>query len=68
MGTMTPTEARDKLKEIEDCRGDDEMAHNLEDAFRREVLRAIADGSPHSQELASIALQTGKIDFTRWCA
>lgn len=46
---------------------DDEVAHIREDRLRHRVLELIADGHPHSKELAQEVLQTSKLDFLRWC-
>jgi hypothetical protein len=48
--------------------GDDEAAHSMEDALRRDVLQAIANGSPDAVELARIALESESLIFARWCA
>lgn len=53
---------------IEEIKGDDEVAHSMEDALRAEVLQAIADGHEDHQDLATAALKTENIDFYRWCA
>lgn len=50
--------------------GDSETAHRLEDAFRADVLTAIANLETDSQpsELAALAMSTSQIAFQRWCA
>jgi hypothetical protein len=65
---VTIDEARRRLDDIRACVGDDEAAHSMEDALRRDVLQAIADGSPDAVELARIALESESLDFARWCA
>jgi hypothetical protein len=65
---VTVDEARRRLDDIRACAGDDEAAHSMEDALRRDVLQAIADGSPDAVELARIALESESLDFARWCA
>lgn len=64
--------AEDVCEEVEAIRrlavDDDEAAHIREDALRRDVLSAIADGAPNAAELAREALATSKIKFARWCA
>jgi hypothetical protein len=65
---VTTKEAIKRIEEIKAIAGDDERAHGEEDEFRGDVLRAIADGAPNTQELARLALTTGEIDFQRWCA
>lgn len=56
------------MKRIDRMAGDNESAHYEEDELRDDVLKAIAKGSRNAKELASIALQTGAIEFDRWYA
>ena len=65
---ITQAKVRRWLKHIENIKDDDEAAHSEEDALRREVLQAIADGHPDAVKLAALALVTQDIDFARWCA
>lgn len=67
---MTQDEARQWVERIKDIADDDEVAHGSEDELREAVLKAIANGLPadEAQALARIALQTGEIRFSRWCA
>jgi hypothetical protein len=65
---ITPDEARAALEEIRRKAADDEAAHAAEDRLRSRVLSAVALGSPHSVELAHIALATDDVKFCRWCA
>ena len=49
--------------------GDDETAHRLEDAFRADVLTAIANLETDApSQLAAVAISTSRIAFQRWCA
>ncbi len=68
--TMTIDEIKRRVEQIISVsRGDDEMAHTLEDRLHRDVLTAIATfncGSPH--ECAKEALRTMDINFSRYCA
>lgn len=50
--------------------GDSETAHRLEDAFRADVLTAIANLETDRQpsELAALTMSTSQIAFQRWCA
>lgn len=48
--------------------GDDEVAHNMEDALHADVLQAIATGADNPEKLAAEALKTKDIEFNRWCA
>jgi 3-isopropylmalate dehydratase small subunit len=58
----------EKIVEIGNTVSDDEgRAHALEDELYRDVLIAIANGAGNSRELATEALKTAEIDFTRWC-
>jgi len=55
---------RDKLAGIRDP----ENFHWSEDKLHRNVLLAVADGSPESVTLAKIALSTSHIKTIRWYA
>jgi len=65
---ITPEKVGAAIGYIVAIAGDDEAAHCAEDSLRREVLEAIAAGSPHARELAEMALRTEGIDFSRWYA
>ena len=65
---MTLSEAERRVDAIREMAGDAESAHSEEDAFRHEVLRAIASGHENPVALAQIALYTSTIKFPRWCA
>ncbi|WP_283581037.1 hypothetical protein [Limosilactobacillus reuteri] len=47
---------------------DYEDMHIEEDDMYEDVLRAIADGDPHSKLLAREALKSKNVKFTRWYA
>jgi hypothetical protein len=57
-----------RLEEIRAIATDDEMAHSAEDDLWRDVLTAIAAGSPDAALLAAKALESWEIEFSRWCA
>ncbi len=63
---ITITQAEQDLARIRANVRDSEHAHSLEDALHRAVLKAIAQGSPDSRELARIAVQTTELKFSRW--
>ena len=42
--------------------------HMEEDDMYEDVLRAIAEGDPHSKLLAREALKSKNVKFTRWYA
>lgn len=65
---MTIEDVQDKLRVIQDVAGDNEDAHQAQDALLVEVLRAIVDGCPNSPEMAKEALKVLEIDFDRWYA
>ena len=65
---ITIEQVKQAIESIKDITWDDEAAHGKEDSLRDQVLQAIANGSPDSQELARLALTTNDIDFCRWCA
>ena len=58
-----------KVREASDG-GDDEIAHAEEDRLHETALEAIMHHamSPQVKRLASIALSTKDLDFSRWCA
>jgi hypothetical protein len=53
---------------VSEADGDPELAHCLESELYIEVLRAIAQGAPNAQELATEALKAKEIKFPRWFA
>jgi hypothetical protein len=68
---MTLAEAKKRWWDIEQCKGDDEGAHGMEDGFREDVLRHLLTVVPDDSEAAAIirvALNTSEIEFCRWCA
>lgn len=65
---MTTDEAAARVRAISAVADDDEKAHSMEDALRRDVLEAIAKGVENPSLLASIALSTSEVPFSRWCA
>lgn len=66
---MTTDEAAARVRAISAVADDDERAHSMEDALRRrDVLEAIAAGAENPSSLASIALSTSEVPFSRWCA
>lgn len=67
---MTIQEAYARIRSIREIAHDDESAHADEDDFREEVLKFICKHGNDQliSELARIALSTGEIKFSRWCA
>lgn len=66
---MTVDEVIGRVEKIKAARGDDELAHSMEDLLHQDVLRAVADGSCEDQVgCAKASLETLKIDFARWYA
>jgi CHASE3 domain sensor protein len=65
---MTIEELAERIEEIRDLAGDDEVAHSSEDRLRHDVLVAIAAGCDNARELAALVLTTSDIEFARWCA
>ena len=66
--TITGDIVLTRLKEILRNSFDDEAAHDLEDKLYVDVLEAIAAGHAEPEALAHLALESKKIDFSRWCA
>ncbi len=65
---ITQSDVRRRVKHIEGIADDDEAAHVEEDELYLEVLRAIVDGHPDGVKLATLALETQRMRFARWCA
>lgn len=66
---MNVEEVKARVQAIRANSGDDEAAHSDEDNLHQEVLQAIADGTcDDPRACAGAALETTKIDFSRWCA
>lgn len=66
--TLTVKEVIRRVEEIRAIAVDDEVAHGREDDLHQDVLRAIAAGASNPVGLASCALETTHIEFSRWCA
>jgi hypothetical protein len=66
---MDVDEVRERLREIDNLRGDDERQHAEEDDLHHDVLSAIANGeAADPRRLADEALRSGEIRFSRWYA
>jgi hypothetical protein len=65
---MTVEEVRERVECIRKISRDAEQAHSMEDELHAAVLVVIAQGAANAAELASIALESRKIGFARWCA
>lgn len=65
---MKLTEVKDMVRNINDCKGDFEMAHEMEDDLYKDVLKEVVAGNPEAQVMAREALKTKQIDFARYCA
>lgn len=68
---ITIDSVNDALTNIEHLSGvqeDDEAAHEAEDLLWEVVLVAISNGAPNAAELAAAALQTRRLEFSRWYA
>lgn len=58
-----------RVKDIEQGKWDDEVAHSDEDSLYRDLLSAIADGTcTDPAACAALALTTQELEFARWCA
>lgn len=58
----------DHLDYIKSIMNDDEAAHSEEDSLYAYVLRAIVRGHDDPIGLATMALETKELEFSRWCA
>lgn len=66
---MTLNDVKTRLFKINETRGDNEVAHTMEDELHQDVLRAIADGTcDDPKACAAEALKSIDIDFARWYA
>lgn len=65
---MNIEEVSRRIHEIERKKHDDEAAHSMEDRLHRDALEAIAHGCENPRLLALLALESGDIEFARWCA
>lgn len=67
---MTPDELLERVAALRKKAegGDDEMCHVEEDSILTDTLKAIAGGSRFPIDLATIALTTEDIKFSRWYA
>lgn len=66
-GSLTLAEAKQRLAECEAAARytDDEKTEGLVHYLMRDVLRAVATGSPDSMALATLALQADALEFGR---
>ena len=62
------TDVTRRLDRISEAKGDYEVAHGMEDNLYKDVLRAIANGTPDPRGLATMALVAEGIDFPRYTA
>lgn len=65
---MTVNDVKKRVAKIAATKGDDEVAHSMEDSLYEDVLQAIADNHPDPGGLAAEALKTRDIRFDRHCA
>lgn len=65
---MDLNDVNERVLRIAAASGDDEHQHSSEDDLYRDVLRAIADGAPNAAELATAALKSQTLHFSRWSA
>lgn len=65
---MTVEEVKKRVEQIDVCSSNYEGAHILEDDLYEKVLQAVAAGAENARELATEALKTKTIEFSRWCA
>lgn len=66
---MTKEYLEKRIKEIEDMKNDDEMAHCSEDDLYEDFIRYVSENGPQElAEKAKIVLKTKEIKFSRWYA
>jgi hypothetical protein len=66
--SLTVEMVRARIERLKVVARDSEAAHEEEDAIHDDVLRAIAAGADDAVALATEALKTLDIDFSRWYA
>lgn len=62
---------KQSLKDLEEIRGDDEIAHSVEDSMYQDFVEFISKGDFDKSELIEMAkelLKSQDINFSRWCA
>lgn len=66
---MTVGEIEDAIEHIKVCKGDSEIAHQLEDHLRERFIRHVAaDAEQPLARMARLVLTTSDLDFHRWYA
>ncbi len=68
---LTLEEAIKRVAKIEASKGDDEMAHSMEDELAFDFINELAMGSyaiDEAIEIAKVVQSTSQIEFSRWCA
>jgi hypothetical protein len=65
---MTIDDVKLQVQHIQEAKHDDESAHGMEDSLWEDVLKSIAHGAKNARELATEALKTKNIKFSRWYA
>lgn len=66
---MKIEDVKKRVAEIEAMKGDDESAHNAEDALYASFIQHVADTADGElAEMAREVLKTADISFARWCA
>jgi len=69
---MKIQEVKERLAKIENCKGDDEMAHVYEDGLFYDFVEAVKDGKYKTRkemiEIAAELFKVRDIDFARWYA
>lgn len=59
---------KERVKQIELCRGDDESAHSMEDDLMAEFILYVSQLDGDLADMAKEVLKTQAIEFCRWCA
>lgn len=65
---MTHDDAKQRVQDIRDSAGDDEVAHSLEDRLYHDFVKMVAAQEGPFRAIAEEILKTEVIDFERWCA
>lgn len=66
---LTIEEVRQEVANIEESKGDSEIAHEFEDTLYRKFIEHVAEnGNKKLSEMAKECLKTQKIEFARYTA
>jgi hypothetical protein len=66
---MSIQDIQERIDNIKASVGDDEAAHGMEAALRRDFIAYLANGGTKDiRSKAALVLTTAELNFARWCA